>query len=100
MVKKNKKNTVKKKEKRVWECILLGKEEAERRARIRRREKYKFWERVYQVLKKTKSQAEVMRLIFECIDERNGWQYASQAVYAEEALDLFLEDHNLVKKRR
>jgi len=89
-----------KKSKRILEYILLGKEEAQKRNRIRRREKYLFWKKVYKRLKATKSKADVMRLIFECIDARNGWHYASQAVYAEEALNLFLEDYGLEKKRR
>jgi len=81
-----------------WERILMGKEEAMRRKRVRARQKYRYWQETWDKLAKTKQPEEIMWIIFEAIDHFHGWVYLSQAGYAVEALNLFLQDIGIKKE--
>ena len=80
------------KDKFTWERILLGKKEAARRKRVRARQKYVLWQKTWDKLQKAKKPEDVMWIVWESIDNFHGWHYLTQAVYAEEALELFLQD--------
>jgi len=75
-----------------WERILLGKEEANRRKRVRARVKYRYWEETWKKLQKAKKPEDFMWIVWEAINDHHGWHYLTQAGYAEEALNLFLQD--------
>lgn len=80
------------KDKFTWERILLGKEEAARRKRVRARQKYTYWQKTWDKLQKAKKPEDVMWIVYESINNLHGWHYLTQAAYAQEALKLFLQD--------
>ena len=83
---------MKEKDRKAWETILLGKKEAQRLDRVRKRKKYRYWQVVWEKVKKVTKPEEVMWLIWEAINDHHGYVYLTQAGYAEEALNLFLKD--------
>lgn len=82
-------NTIR--EKYMWEKILFGKLQAQYRKQIRKRKSYKMWERIWMELT-NKRPEEVLVLIWEEMNRARVFGTASNAQYAKESLELFLED--------
>jgi len=81
-----------------WETILLGKKEALRREQIRKRKSYAYWESLWQRINRVHKPELMMWVIFEAIDKHHGWKYLTQAGYAEQALNRFLQDVGVQKE--
>jgi len=82
----------KKRLKKLVEKITLGKEEYERRQRVRRRISYKHWKDWYKFLKTKPSIEMILREIYQELDIRRSFGSALNARYSLESLELLLED--------
>jgi len=82
----------KKRVKKIVEKITLGKEEYERRERVRRRISYKHWKDWYKFLKTKPSIEMILREIYQELDIRRSFGSALNARYSLESLELLLED--------
>jgi len=75
-----------------WEVILLGKEEARKRRKIRGRVSYRDWVKIHQDLKICKTMPMLMHIVYGILDQRRAYGYRTRSRYAHESLELFLED--------
>ena len=82
----------KKRVKKVVEKITLGKEEYERRERVRRRISYKHWKDWYKFLETKPSIEMILREIYQELDIRRSFGSAFNARCSLESLELLLED--------
>jgi len=80
----------------VFDSLFLGKEEIARRKKVRERKSYIFWKRQYGLLKTnrfTKKQSlKLLDWLYTILNSRGGWGTATNASYARESLDLFIQD--------
>ncbi len=91
------------------ETVLMGRKKATQRERIRNRHSFAFWQeenlKLNPVLSPLSGQVEknarayLLCLIFTILDKKKGWNTQTKACWAEESLDLFLEDEGLSKVR-
>jgi len=82
----------KKRLKKLVEKITLGKEEYERRQRVRRRISYKHWKDWYKFLKTKPSIEMILREIYQELDIRRSFGSVFNARCSLESLELLLED--------
>jgi len=79
------------KNKRVWEIITHGKEEAKRRERVRKRRSYLFFRKLAKLFQE-RNLEELLKEIYEEIDRKHGWGSCTNSKYAYESLTLLLKD--------
>lgn len=82
------------KKKKFWEAIFHTPEEVKRRERVRKRKSYLFWKEVAEDYKNFSDEEReiIMRKINRILDKKRAWGTASHAIWAEESLELLLED--------